>query len=128
MSNPNTLYRAQQAERRSAFAAELFNVMTEKGFNQTELARKAGIPRDQVSRYFNADVLPGRKNQDRLAKALGVNRTDLLKTWNKERHKGEYLSIRSASQDRVAIEIKRTVSQEQASQIMQILGTESAVA
>jgi len=128
MSNKNTLYRAQQATRREAFAAELYNLMSHRGVNQHELAAATGIPRDQISRYCNAGAFPGRKNQDRLAKALGCDRTDLLKTWNRARHKDEYLSVRGASKDQVAIELKQTVSLEQANQIMQILGTEGASA
>lgn len=128
MSNKTTLYRAQQDARRAAFAAEVYARMTELGMNQTELAAAAGFPRDQMNRYCNAEIFPGRKNQERIASALGCDRTDLLKTWNRERHKRDYLSVRSASKNRVAIELKQTVSPEQANQIMQILGSEGAAA
>lgn len=128
MSSKSTLYRTQQNQHKAAFASELCRLMAEKGLNQPGLAKNSGIPRDQISRYCNGHSLPGAKNQDRLAKALGVSRTDLLKGWVIKRHSDDYLSVRQASRNRVAIELKKTVSPSQASKIMDILGSDSAPA
>ncbi len=128
MSKASTLYRTQQSQHKAAFASELCRLMAEKGLNQPGLSKATGIPSDQISRYCNGHSLPGAKNQDRLAKALGVSRTDLLKGWVIKRHSDNYLSVRQASSNRVAIELKQTVSPGQASKIMEILGTEGATA
>ena len=49
-----------------------------RGLSQTELARRAGIPRSYVSRIENNHLTPGPRIAARLAAALGVKIVDLL--------------------------------------------------
>jgi|AntRauTorcE11897_2_1112592.scaffolds.fasta_scaffold37274_3 transcriptional regulator with XRE-family HTH domain len=125
MSTNRTMYRALQSTRRAAFAAELINRMTAVAMDQHELAKATGIPRDQISRYCSAGAFPGQKNQVRLAQALNCDRTDLLSSWNTERLKGDYLSVRNTRNNLVSIELKKVVSLQQANRIMQILETDA---
>lgn len=70
---------------RLAFASRLQNAMIAKGWNQSELARRATevsksgpITRDVVSVYIRAKSLPGPDNLASLAAALGMERSELL--------------------------------------------------
>jgi transcriptional regulator with XRE-family HTH domain len=61
--------------------------MVEKGWNQSELARRAEMQcngkrlgRDNVSVYIRGKVLPGPLHLSALAKALGLKPADLLPT------------------------------------------------
>lgn len=48
-------------------------LMAEKGWNQSELARRAGIGRDNVSRYLNGKHVPTPIHLKRIADALHVS-------------------------------------------------------
>ena len=61
-----------------AFAKRLYSLMMAKGWNQSELARRAGLPRDSVSTYIRAKVMPTPLSAQSLANALGVSPEDLL--------------------------------------------------
>jgi XRE family transcriptional regulator of biofilm formation len=50
----------------------------ERGLSQTELARRAGIPRSYVSRMENNHLTPGPRIAARLAATLGVTIVDLI--------------------------------------------------
>lgn len=60
------------------FGRRLYRLMLAKGWNQSELARKAELPRDSVSVYVRGRSLPTPKSLGKLAAALDVNATDLL--------------------------------------------------
>ena len=60
------------------FARRLYKLMISKGWNQSELARQAGLNRDAVSTYMNARVLPTPQKLAGLAEALGVASEVLL--------------------------------------------------
>lgn len=61
-----------------AFAKRLYKLMVSKGWNQSELARRAGLPRDSVSTYVRAKVLPTPQSVQGLAAALGVEPHELM--------------------------------------------------
>lgn len=63
---------------KQAFAKRLYNLMMSKGWNQSELARRAGLPRDSVSTYIRAKVMPTPLSVQNLAAALGVTPEDLM--------------------------------------------------
>jgi transcriptional regulator with XRE-family HTH domain len=54
------------------FSRRLWALMVEKGWNQSELARAAGLGRDIVSVYINAKSLPEPKNLKKLADAFNM--------------------------------------------------------
>lgn len=60
------------------FGRRLYRLMISKGWNQSELARQAQLPRDSVSVYVRGRSLPTPKSLAKLAEALEVNSTDLL--------------------------------------------------
>lgn len=60
------------------FGKRLYKLMVLKGWNQSELARQAGIARDSVSTYIRGKSLPEPSNAERLAKALGLRSDELL--------------------------------------------------
>jgi transcriptional regulator with XRE-family HTH domain len=63
---------------KQTFAKRLYGLMMAKGWTQSELARRAGLPRDSVSTYIRAKVMPTPQSAQSLAKALGVKPEDLL--------------------------------------------------
>jgi transcriptional regulator with XRE-family HTH domain len=60
------------------FAKRLYRLMLKRGWNQSELARRANLPRDSVSTYIRAKVMPTQQSAQRLAAALGVTPEDLM--------------------------------------------------
>jgi len=128
MSGKTTMYRQQQAIRKQAFSSALTRRMSLAGLDQISLAEATGIPHDQISRYCNAYALPRPKNQERLAKALGCSRTDLMSHTSLPAGSDEYMSFRNSNNDRVTLELRKQVSLDQAHQIMQILGSQGVTA
>ena len=55
--------------------------MLDRGWNQSELARRADMGRDNVSGYINGKNLPGPKHLKALANALGVSPDELIKEY-----------------------------------------------
>lgn len=63
---------------RQEFAKRVYQLMLGKGWNQSELSRRSGLPRDSISVYMRAKSLPTPVNLQRLASALGVAPEELL--------------------------------------------------
>lgn len=63
---------------RHEFGKRLYKLMLAKGWNQSELARQADLPRDSISTYVRGRVLPTPKSLRQLANALDCNPTDIL--------------------------------------------------
>lgn len=53
-------------------------LMLEKGWHQSELSRRSGIPRDSISTYIRDKAVPSTLNVQKLASALGVKPEDLM--------------------------------------------------
>lgn len=60
------------------FGKIIKKLILEKGWTQSELARRAGLPRDSVSVYVRGKSLPTPQSLHRLASALGVKAQELL--------------------------------------------------
>lgn len=60
------------------FGRRLQGLLMERGLNQSELARRAGIGRDSVSTYVRGRSFPEPKALALMAKALGVSPQELL--------------------------------------------------
>jgi transcriptional regulator with XRE-family HTH domain len=60
------------------FGARLQRLMFTKGWNQSELARQAGMRRDAISTYIRGIAFPVPNSLHRLAAALGVDPEALL--------------------------------------------------
>lgn len=60
------------------FGRRLYRLMLAKGWNQSELARQAGLPRDSISTYIRGRTLPTPKSLQALADALGTTPGDVF--------------------------------------------------
>lgn len=60
------------------FAKRLYERMEGKGWNQSQLARYAGLNRDAVSTYIRGRSAPSPENLSKLARCLGCRPEELL--------------------------------------------------
>lgn len=60
------------------FGRRLYRLMLARGWNQSELARQADLPRDSISTYIRGRTFPTPKSLQSLANALDVSSADLL--------------------------------------------------
>jgi transcriptional regulator with XRE-family HTH domain len=60
------------------FGRRLYRLLLERGWNQSELARRADLPRDSVSTYIRGRSLPTPTSLKKIAEALGVEPENLL--------------------------------------------------
>jgi transcriptional regulator with XRE-family HTH domain len=63
---------------RQEFGNRLYKLMLRKGWTQSELARRADMPRDSVSTYIRGRTMPTPTNVQKLAAALGVAPEQIL--------------------------------------------------
>lgn len=63
---------------RQDFGRRLLRMILAKGWNQSDMARQANLPRDSISTYVRGIALPTPKSLKALAEALGVSEIDLL--------------------------------------------------
>ena len=63
---------------RREFGKRLQEAMLNKGWNQSELARNAGIGRDNISSYIRGIAMPGPLFLNKIASALDVEPNKLL--------------------------------------------------
>ncbi len=126
---------------KAEFARRLQTAMVAKGWNQSELARRAtdslprpapgqkrghAIGRDLVSHYVRGAMLPGPANLEALAKALSVRPVDLMPAGVPQVGGGEPapFEMKGMPDGRMYLRISRTVSQDTAMKIMAILADE----
>lgn len=60
------------------FGRRIYQLMLKKGWRQADLARESGLPRDSISTYVRGTVRPTDESLKKVAKALGVEKEDLL--------------------------------------------------
>ena len=60
------------------FANRLYKLMLAKGWNQSELSRRAGLPRDSISTYIRGKTLPTPISLQKLAETLDISSEELL--------------------------------------------------
>lgn len=60
------------------FARRLYKLMMSKGWTQSELARRADLPRDSISVYARSKSLPTPQSLQKLAKAFDMPAEELL--------------------------------------------------
>lgn len=53
------------------FATKLTAAIAERGWNQSELARRAGMRRDAISTYCRGSAIPSHESLTKLARTLG---------------------------------------------------------
>lgn len=60
------------------FGQRLYQLMLAHGWNQSELARQADLPRDAISTYVRGRLFPTPKNLQALAQAFGLTPAEIL--------------------------------------------------
>jgi transcriptional regulator with XRE-family HTH domain len=75
--NPETVDMPRHLSKQE-FGRRLHKIMLEKGFHHAELARRADLPRNNISTYINGRSYPTEQSLAKLAKALGVSAEDIL--------------------------------------------------
>jgi transcriptional regulator with XRE-family HTH domain len=107
------------------FARKLYTLIMEKGWNQSELGRRAGVGRDAISTYMRGRSFPEPKTLHKLSKALGVNPEELLPNvmTNAVERDEPALSIQESSEHpgKCWVRLNRLMTSEQALRIMQVL-------
>jgi transcriptional regulator with XRE-family HTH domain len=63
---------------RQEFARRVYSLMLEKGWTQSELARRSDLNRDAISNYTRGVTLPSPLSLQKLADGLGVKPEELL--------------------------------------------------
>lgn len=66
------------SDTKAEFAKRVYKRMMDKGWNQSQLARYAGLPRDSISVYIRGRSLPTPQSLQKLAACLGCAPEDLL--------------------------------------------------
>jgi len=108
------------------FARKLQKAMLEKGWNQSELARRAGMGRDNISGYMSGKILPGVKKLKMLADALSLPPSSLLDgVVLREEPDTPMLEIAQRDDDMVVIRLVQIVPMSVAMKIMELLKRET---
>lgn len=66
------------AAAKAEFGRRLRGLLAQRGWSQSELARRARIGRDNISGYVRGQNLPGPTILNRIAEALGVGVSELV--------------------------------------------------
>jgi transcriptional regulator with XRE-family HTH domain len=108
------------------FGARVKLVMESKGWNQSELARRAGLNRDAVSTYIRGAVYPTELSLQALARALDVDPEELLPSVEQAgRAKGAlpsiHITVPSHRQNEAWLKVDRRVSLKTALAVAQLL-------
>jgi transcriptional regulator with XRE-family HTH domain len=111
------------------FAKRIQRAMIDKGWNQSELARRASaylpkntpLGRDNVSHYVRGISLPRSAQLAALAKALGLKPADLLPTVPSAAQKAPPFDMRQLEDGNVWLRVNQAVSFDQALKIMRLL-------
>ena len=107
------------------FARRLHNMIMDRGWNQSELARRAGVGRDAISTYVRGRSFPEPATLRKLSKALSCNPEELLPNATAAAMDEDEpaLSIREASghPDKVWLKVNRMATPNQALRVMEIL-------
>lgn len=106
---------------KQAFGRRLEQLATDRGLNQSALARQASkhlpaaMSRDSVSKYMRGKNWPGPTHMAALAKALGVSQSELAPEAD-----GSTFELRQTG-DKVRLKIDQTVTFDVAAQIAALL-------
>jgi len=118
------------------FARRLQAAMAAKGWNQSDLAREAtkfmpegkSVNRDNISVYVNVKAMPGRDRLEAMARALGVETTDLLPNVMRPVSKNvtPTREVKDLGGGRVWLRVNQEISWAAAIKILQMLEEEAS--
>jgi len=110
--------------------------MAAKGWNQSDLAREAtkfmpegkSVNRDNISVYVNVKAMPGRDRLEAMARALGVETTDLLPNVMRPVSKNvtPTREVKDLGGGRVWLRVNQEISWAAAIKILQMLEEEAS--
>jgi transcriptional regulator with XRE-family HTH domain len=107
------------------FGEKLRHYMNQRGWNQSDLARESDLRRDAISTYVRGKVWPDPSNLRKLADALQVAPNDLIKGMseasNNSPSNSPMVEIKQTGENEIFLRINRSVSLDQAAQILAIL-------
>ena len=108
---------------RIEWAKRLQAKLTEKGWNQSELGRKAGLSRDNISNYVAKGRIPSPVHLAKIAKALNCKAEELLPSRGMPsmEDRAPALDIRATAPDRVWLRVNQECDIQVAMQIMGLL-------
>jgi ribosome-binding protein aMBF1 (putative translation factor) len=114
---------APRDEVKVEFARKLQRAIVAKGWNQSELSRRANIGRDSISVYIRGKAIPGPNHLAALAKALGTSPMELLPGRGVPQvgDEGPPLSFRDMGGGMVQLRINMTVPTKAALEVLNIL-------
>lgn len=115
---------------REAFGRRVYNLMLKKGWRQSELARRADIQRSSISAYIRGQAFPTDINLDRIAKALGVEKTDLLPNQAiqamQDSHSSFEIRVHETDKSKAWIKVNQLVNASTAAKVFQLLNDDVA--
>jgi len=126
-AGPDTADMAPRELSKHEFGRKLMALMLDKGWNQSELARRAKIGRDAVSTYIRGVSFPEPVSLNKLAKALGLTAEQLLPNTtirgiaSDPTPAFEIKQAAGGDPSRVWLRVNRIVTFEQAAKIVQLL-------
>lgn len=119
---------ASKSAIRREFANRLLWYMAEKGWNQSELARRANdagserVARDDISSYVRRHRLPGSMKARQIAAALDVALSDLIPSAKPGAHRDQPdLEMRSAGDGSVWLKLERRLPYATALKVLELL-------
>lgn len=118
---------------KAEFGRRLHQLLLRKGWTQSELARRAGLPRDSISTYVRGTVFPSRLSLDKVAAALGVESESLLPNivegaTARSAHPSFEMKATETEPGRVWLRVDRAVSFSTAAKIAALLDEDEPVA
>jgi transcriptional regulator with XRE-family HTH domain len=110
------------------FGRRLYQLMLSRGWNQSELARQADLPRDSISTYVRGIAFPTPKSLKSLAVALGVSMTDILpnaiESALDDDHPSFELKVSPSAPNTAWLRINRLVTLSTATKIAELIQTD----
>lgn len=77
-SSENTMRFAPRHLTKQEFGKRVYQLMLSRGWNQSELGRQSGLPRDSISVYIRGKSLPTPQSLEALARAFNVDPSEIL--------------------------------------------------
>jgi transcriptional regulator with XRE-family HTH domain len=91
----------------------LNKLMVERGWNQSELGRRAGLNRDNIHNYCKASNYPSPVHIDKIARAFGMTVSELLEIEDRPSLKSGQISMSRLDDGSYSVEVFELVTDRQ---------------
>jgi transcriptional regulator with XRE-family HTH domain len=117
---------------KAEFGRHLRQLILKKGWTQSELARRAGLPRDSISTYVRGAVYPSQTSLVKVATALGLDPEQVLPnviegSITRSANPSFEMKASETEPGRVWLRVDRAVSFSTAAKIAQLLDEDEGV-